>query len=118
MNRYLLTFLAVGLTACATVDLPPDVGSPVGQIAAAEEHSADENPQARLHLKMAKDATAESARLLKAKDERAAKLALMRANADADIALALLRRDAARREVEVVRAQIKELQSDMEKTSQ
>lgn len=115
MKRSILAFLVLGLASCATVDLPA-VDSPVGKIAAAEERSPKDNPQAQLHLQMAKDATDESIRMKEDDNERGAKLALMRADADADLALALLRRDAARGEVEEVQDRIKELQSDMEKT--
>lgn len=117
MTRSLLAIFAISLMGCATVDLPSNVESPVGKIAAAEERSAEDNPQARLHLQMAKDATNQSVELMQDDEPRAAKLALMRADADAEMALALLRRDAARQEVTEVRERIKELQSDMEKTT-
>lgn len=118
MNKSLIAVLAVGLFGCATVDLPPDVESPVGKIAAAEERGVEDNPQAQLHLKLAEEGIAQSKRLAEDKDKKGAKLALMRADADAELALALLRRDSARGEVEEVRSEIKELQSDMEKTTQ
>lgn len=116
MKTYILGLLAAGLIGCATVDLPSNVESPIGKIAAAEERASGDNPQARLHLQMAKDAIEESVLLNKADDERGAKLALMRANADADLALAMLRQDATRAEVEQVQDQIKQLEADMEKT--
>lgn len=112
----LLGILATSLIGCASVDLPSNVESPIGKIAAAEERSVSNNPQAELHLQLAKDAIEESSRLQKADDERGAKLALMRANADAELALAMLRRDAASSEVEQVQGEIKQLEADMEKT--
>jgi len=112
----LLGFLATCLIGCATVDLPSNVESPIGKIAAAEERTVGDNPQAKLHLQLAKDAIEESVRLKKEENEVGAKLALMRANADADLALAMLRQDATRGEVEDVQGQIKQLEADMEKT--
>lgn len=112
ISIFVLLTLLVG---CASVDLP-NVESPIGKIAAAEERSVEDNPQAELHLKLAKDATDESVRLKNNGDERGAKLALMRADADADLALAMLRQDAARAEVEQAQERIDQLQTDMEKT--
>lgn len=103
------------LVGCASVDLP-NVESPIGKIAAAEERSITDNPQAEHHLQLAKDATEESVRLKKDGNERGAQLALMRADADADLALAMLRQDAARAEVEQAQERIDQLQTDMEKT--
>lgn len=112
ISIFVLLTLIVG---CASVDLP-NVESPIGKIAAAEERSITDNPQAEHHLQLAKDATEESVRLKKDGDERGAQLALMRADADADLALALLRQDAARAEVQQAQERIDQLQTDMEKT--
>lgn len=104
------------LAGCASVNLPSSVESPVGKIAAAQERTVEDNPQAQLHLQLANDAIEEAGRLAADDNERGAKLALMRANADADLALAMLRQDATRAEVEDVQGQIKELEADMEDT--
>ncbi len=112
ISIFVLLTLMVG---CASVDLP-NVESPIGKIAAAEERSIVDNPQAKLHLQLAKDATEESVRLKKDGNERGAQLALMRADADAELALAMLRQDAARAEVEQAQERIDQLQTDMEKT--
>lgn len=117
MRRNLLFLVVIGLAGCATIDLPTNVENPIATVAAAEERGADDNPQARLHLKMAEDGIAQAEELSKDDDERGAKLALMRAGADADLALALLRRDDAQKKVQEVRARIEELKADMEKTT-
>lgn len=113
-----LSLLVVGLVGCATVDLPTSVDNPGESIAASEELGVAENPEARLHLQMAKDNFARAERLIEKKRDKPAKLALMRANADAELALVLLRRDGAQDELREVQSQIDALRADMKRVSQ
>lgn len=118
MRTLIIALIAVGLAGCASVDLPPTKTNPEQTIAAAEERGVQDNPKARLHLQMAKDAIENAKVLMDRDDEKEAKLALMRAEADADLALAMVRLDSARDEVRKVQTQIDELQNQMRETIQ
>jgi uncharacterized protein DUF4398 len=87
----LMVALAAALAACASsVQLNPARVSEVqGAMRAAEEVGAPNNPQAQLHLQLARDQVAEANRLAKEGDAENARLLLDRAQADAELALQL-----------------------------
>ncbi len=116
MRNVLFVFLALALSACGTVKVSADGADPGGKIAATQEYGVDDNPDARLHLQLAKEnlAAAEAFRAEEEEDEAA--LALIKADADAELALALVRRDAAQAEVREVQAKIDKLKAEMEGT--
>ena len=92
MNHTLMLSLAVlGMTSCATVQIPPDrLESSEASIRGAEELGASGVPAARLHVQLAKDQTAQAKQMAADGDDRAG-LVLARAEADAELALGLAR---------------------------
>jgi hypothetical protein len=92
MNQKLILSLAViGMTSCATVQIPPDrLESSESSIRSAEEMGAASVPAARLHVQLAKDQTATAKKMAADGDERAV-LVLARAESDAELALGLAR---------------------------
>ena len=92
MNQKLILSLAViGMTSCATVQIPPDrLEGSESSIRGAEEMGAASVPAARLHVQLAKDQTAMAKKMAADGDERAV-LVLARAEADAELALGLAR---------------------------
>ena len=90
-TKLMLSLLVVGLTGCATVQIPADrLQSSEASIRGAEEMGASSVPNARLHVQLAKDQTAEAKKLAADGDARAL-LVLARAEADAELALGLAR---------------------------
>ncbi len=90
--RHIVPLLgALALGACATIQLPIDrLEANEASIRGAEEVGAVAVPDARLHLQLAKDQTAQ-AKLLAADGDERATLMLARAEADAELALGLAR---------------------------
>jgi hypothetical protein len=100
-------------TGCASTAIPFDqYGQPRQTIRVVTEMGAEENPQARLHLKLAKDELANADKFIKQEEKEKAKLSLMRAEADASLALALLERDEMKTEVEELQAKIDRLRKE------
>ena len=82
--------------ACATtnnVNAVPSLGAEdsAGAIRAAEEVGAAHNPEAALHLQLAKEQFEHARKLTSAEDRPRATRLLLRARADADLSLALTR---------------------------
>jgi hypothetical protein len=82
--------------ACGTtnvVNAVPSLGAEdsAGAIRAAEEVGAARNPQAALHLQLAKEQFEHARKLTSADDRPMATRLLLRARADADLSLALTR---------------------------
>lgn len=110
---------AMVLTGCvAQAQVPTRMSEPKMIVAAAQEKGAANNPEAQLHLKLAKDRIRQAERLLHEGDRDDAELLLLRAEADAEYALALLRRDETRHQAERLQMQIDELHSEMETATQ
>lgn len=91
-NRVLLMSLAaLGLGACATVNIPGErLEHSEASIRGAEEMGANGVPAARLHLQLARDQTV-LAKSMAADGDKRAPLVLARAEADAELALGLAR---------------------------
>lgn len=90
-TRLMLSLVVIGLTSCATIQIPPDrLEGSEASIRSAEELGALNVPAARLHLELAKDEAA-LAREMAAKGDERAVLVLARAEADAELALGLAR---------------------------
>jgi hypothetical protein len=106
--------LAVTATACAAGRSPThQLGRSQAAVRVAEELHADGNPQAALHLKMARDHISRAERLIAQDEPDAAWLTLIRAEADAELAVAMAREaderaraDAAVRKVQVLRREL------------
>lgn len=86
-----LVMLLAGLTAgCGGAQPPIDLlASTQGAVRGAEEAGATENPDAALHLKLAKEQVAKAKEQMDDGDDEEAQLTLLRAEADAELAHAL-----------------------------
>lgn len=90
----LAAVLAIG---CASTPVPADkLANATAATRSAEEMQASRNPQAALHLKLAKEQLEEARKMLKDGDNEEATSMLLRAEADANASLGLAREHAAR----------------------
>lgn len=106
-----LAFSAL-LVGCGGSPLPPaKVADAQAAITAAAAVGAESNPQAALHLKMARDQLRQAQGLLADGKDREARLVLERAQADADVAMMLTREAQAAANVRKAQAEIEALQS-------
>jgi hypothetical protein len=93
-----LTSMMVAL-GCASHTVPPArFADTQAAISAADAVGAQNEPQAALHLKMARDELAKAKAFAADDSEDEAELALSRASVDAEAALMITREAAARRE--------------------
>lgn len=84
--------LLLAVTGCGGSALPPAaVVDAQSSISAAAAVGAEQNPQAALHLKMARDQVSLAQRLRSDGEEEQARLVLERAEADAELALMITR---------------------------
>jgi hypothetical protein len=100
--RATLTLVTLLLgTACASSGGTPNARSDSSSAAirAAEEVGATHNPDAALHLQLAKEQF-EHAKALAGKDKEAADRLLLRAQADAELSLALARSESEKAEAQ------------------
>lgn len=97
-HRLMLSLAVIGMTSCATVQIPPDrLESSEASIRSADELGAQSVPAAKLHVQLARDQTAK-ARAMAADGDMRAEYVLARAEADAELALGLAREVAVHRE--------------------
>ncbi|MES1188240.1 MAG: DUF4398 domain-containing protein [Myxococcales bacterium] len=113
MNRFASTTLfAMLVVACGGSSLPPaKVADTQSSISAAAAVGADQNPQAALHLKMARDQLKQAQALLDDNKGDEARLVLERADADAQVALMITREAQANANVRKARADVAALQN-------
>jgi len=113
MVRFASTALCtLMLVACGGSSLPPArVADTQSAISAAAAVGADQNPQAALHLKMARDQLKQAQGLLDDGKDEEASLVLKRADADAEVALMITREAQASANVKKARAEVDSLQS-------
>lgn len=105
----LLTTLLVG---CGGSALPPaKMADTQSSISAAEAVGADQNPQASLHLKMARDQLKQAQGLVNDGKDDDARLVLERANADAEVALMITREAQASANLKKAQGDVEGLQS-------
>jgi hypothetical protein len=84
--------VATFIVACGGSSLPPAKAADTqASISAAAAVGAEQNPQAALHLKMARDQLAEAQGLIDSGKNDEARLVLERADADAEVALIITR---------------------------
>jgi len=77
-------------TGCGGAAAPTQrVTSSQAAIRGAEEVGAQNQPQAQLHLKLAKEQLAQAQKLIEDDENEEAEIVLMRAEADAELAIAL-----------------------------
>ncbi len=111
--------------ACATTkDSGPVVAVPSlgaedssGAIRAAEEVGAAHNPEAALHLELAKEQFEHARKLTSADDRPASTRLLLRARADADLSLALTRESAAKLEAQAALDKVKTLNESLQQNN-
>jgi Domain of unknown function (DUF4398) len=113
MNRIASSALfAVCVVACGGSTLPPaKVADTQSSISAATAVGADQNPQAALHLKMARDQLKQAQGLIDDDKSDEARLVLERANADAEVALMITREAEAHDNVKKAQADVQGLQN-------
>jgi len=115
MKRFVSTALmtlSVAVAACGGSSLPPAKAADTqASISAAAAIGADQNPQAALHLKMARDQLKQAQDLISRDQGDQAKLVLDRANADAEVALIITREAEASANVRKTQADTAALQN-------
>ncbi|HXK16581.1 MAG TPA: DUF4398 domain-containing protein [Polyangiaceae bacterium] len=104
--------LSVCVVACGGSSLPPaKAANTQASISAAAAVGADQNPQAALHLKMARDQLAEAQGLIDSGKNDEARLVLERADADAEVALIITREAEASNGVKKTQSDVDALQN-------
>ena len=111
MIRFAARNVHLLVVACGGSSLPPaKVADPSRHYAAAAV-GADQNPQAALHLKMARDQLKQAQGLIEDGKDEEASLVLKRADADAEVALMITREAQAAANVKKAQADVAGLQS-------
>jgi hypothetical protein len=113
MIRFARTAMCTLLVvACGGSSLPPaKVADTQSSISAAAAVGADQNPQAALHLKMARDQLKQAQSLIDDGKDEEASLVLKRADADAEVALMITREAQASANVKKAQADVDGLQN-------
>ena len=113
MIRFVSTATLITLLiGCGGSSLPPaKVADTQSSISAAEAVGADQNPQAALHLKMARDQLKQAQSLVNDGKDEDAGLVLQRASADAEVAMMLTREAQASANVKKAQNDVEGLQS-------
>jgi len=105
-------FFTTWMVACGSSSLPPaKVAETQSAISAAAAVGAEQNPQAALHLKMARDQLTEAQGLIDSGKNDEARLVLERADADAEVALMITREAQASAGVKKTQADVDALQN-------
>lgn len=92
----LISGAVLALCACGSSDVPAkQLAESEAAIRAASEVGAKDNPQAALHLKLARDRYDQAQVLSKEGEQESAKVLLEKAEVDAELALALTRKEQA-----------------------
>lgn len=106
------TLLTLSVVACGGTSLPPaKVADTQSSISAAAAVGADQNPQAALHLKMARDQLKQARDLVADGKDDQAQLVLERADADAAVALMITREAVASAGVKKTQGEVQALQN-------
>lgn len=109
---------------CATTSSAPVVAVPslgaedsAGAIRAAEEVGAAHNPEAALHLELAKEEFEHARKLTSADDRPESTRLLLRARADADLSLALTRESTSKLEAQAALDKVKTLNDSLQQSN-
>ena len=106
--------LAVGAFGCGGASIAPTESvNALASIHAAETVRAEDQPQAALHLALAREQVAAAETAVENGDENKAKRLLMRAQADADLATALAQEARTTNEAEQIRTHVSDLQQQL-----
>jgi hypothetical protein len=104
--------------ACGSSAVPaPVVTEARSTISAAEAVGAQNEPKARLHLKMAKDQTAQAEALMRDGENEDARFLLERARVDAELALVLTREAQSRARAQESLTKVQQLQAEGQRTN-
>lgn len=99
--------LAFTAAACGSSEVPAkELAKSESAIRAASEVGAQDNPEASLHLKLAKDRFAQAQAASKDDEQETAKLLLEKSEADAELALALTRKEQAAAKAEQAKGKL------------
>jgi hypothetical protein len=114
LQTILYTALPALTFACATTDsvTTKEVTDTKSAISAAEGAGAEDQPQAALHLKLARDQVKQAERLINDDKDEEALLVLARAESDAKLALALTQEAKAKTDATEAMARIEELRKE------
>jgi hypothetical protein len=109
-GAFLVSAFAV---ACASAPPPTaKLASSEGAVRAAEELNAETDPNARLHLKLARDQLGEAKRLMANGDNDRAAYVLLRAESDADVAIAVAKEERVRKDANEALEQVRKARTD------
>jgi hypothetical protein len=110
---------ACGTTNSGAVVAVPSLGAEdsTGAIRAAEEVGAAHNPEAALHLELAKEQFEHARKLTSPDDRPAATRLLLRARADADLSLALTRQGNSKLEALAALEKVKTLNDSLQQSN-
>jgi hypothetical protein len=113
MIRFASTCLVASfIVGCGGSALPPAKAADTqASISAAAAVGAEQNPQAALHLKMARDQLKQAQSLLEDGKDEEARLVLERATADAEVALIITREAQASANVRKAQSDVEALQN-------
>jgi hypothetical protein len=102
--------IAIAAAACGSSEVPTkQFAESQSAVRAASEVGAEGNPQAALHLKMARDQIDKAQALSREGEHAAAKQLLKQAEVDAELALTLTRAEQAQRDEEQAEQQLQSL---------
>jgi hypothetical protein len=118
MKTLSVILVAGACAACATTPVPADKYARArAAITTAEVMNVDQQPNAALHLRLAKDQLEQGKRLLQDGENERASHVLLRAEADAQVAVSLARETWAKRDAIQTMEQISKMQAQMEGTT-
>lgn len=109
-----LLLLGSSTIACGGPKAPQtEMASAQSAVRAAEVGGAEEIPKGKLHLKYAREAIAQAAKLMEEKENEEAKRSLQRAQVDAEYALAVAEYEVARTEAKELLEKIEEMMGEV-----
>ncbi|WP_437964371.1 DUF4398 domain-containing protein [Sorangium sp. So ce260] len=108
----LAALLGLVLAGCGGTVPPPNdqLAASQAAIRAADEVGAETDPQATLHLKLAREQLEKAKQLMAAEDNESAMRLLERAEADAELALAIAKARSTQAEAQEALKQVEKLQ--------
>jgi hypothetical protein len=114
MTKLEISTIALALTACAGNPPTEHLAASMAAVKTAESAGASNEPQAALHLKLAKEQIGQAQRMIEEEDYEEADRMTMRANEDAELALAMAREARIKRDMQAFATAHPELQTSAE----
>ena len=100
MTKLEISIIALALTACAGKPPTEHLASSMAAVKTAESAGASNEPQAALHLKLAKEQIGQAQQMMEEEDFEEADRMTMRANEDAELAIAMAREARIKRDLQ------------------